>query len=179
LPVQRWAVWPVWVNSRSVNNMAVQIGFSSGQFQHVQRQLNRLPGLLATRVYGAGFVVVARQTGQIARRNHPYKDRTGTLTKSFRARKQRSIHGGRKVRGSAAQTYSRRAPHAGLVQIGHGPPVGPRGSRPYPTVVPVVINNRDRLARVGINAMQTEFVKLERQFIAGTLSRDALRLARA
>ena len=159
--------------------MATSIIFDPQRFDTLRRDVSRLPGLLATRVYGAGFVVVARTTGQIARRNHPYKDRTRTLTKSFRARKQRSIHGGRKVRGSAAQTYSRRAPHAGLVQIGHGPPVGPRGSRPYPTLVPVVINNRDRLARVGINAMQTEFIKLERQFIAGTLSRDALRLARA
>ena len=157
--------------------MAVSLSLETGGFRQIDQNLLRLPGLMGARVYGEGFVRAARLAGNIARRNHPYKDRTRTLTKSFRARKQRSIVAGRRIRGSAAQVYSRKAPHAGLVQIGHGPPVGPRGSRPYPTLIPVIVNNRDRLARTAINAMQGEFQRLERLFTTGTLSRDLRRLA--
>lgn len=157
----------------------MRIDFRASDFDDIRKDINRLPGLLGTRVYGAGLVAAGRAVAVASRKSPPFKTRTGTLIKSFRARKTRSRVGGKTIRGSAAQTFTRRAPHGGLVQHGHGPPVGPEGSKPYPVFVPILRRQRTVLTRVALQAMQKEYNKLQAAVDAGSLTRDARRLARA
>ena len=167
--------------------------------RRLDTQVRGLPGLLRTRVYGKAMLKISRQVARIAKTNHPYKDRTGGLTRTLRGRFQKRRYGNLTVRAGAAQVVGggrrrgtrvtpalsltrgrkRRLPpgaQAGLVEYGHKPPRV--RARPYPYIVPAVRNNRTQLARIGATEMTQEYRKLRSGIEAGTLSRELQRLAR-
>lgn len=171
---------------QNINNLAIR---------RLDDQVRGLPGLLRTRVYGKGQLKISRRVAVIAKRNHPYRDRTGGLTRSLRGRFQRARYGGVLIRAGAAQIVAggigrrnlgtitqgprrRRRPgaQAGLVEYGHNPPQV--RARPYPFIVPAVRNNRPALARIGLTEMQKEYGRLKVGIETGSLSRELQRLAR-
>lgn len=64
-------------------------------------------------------------------RNFVFRDKTGRLRRSIRARRTTGYYSGTRVHRGWAAVFAgtRRVPYAGLVEYGHG---GPRPARPYP-----------------------------------------------
>ena len=110
-------------------------------FDDIRRKLAALPGMLDEQVIGAGLAAQARVVVRVARKTAAFRDQTGRLRASFRARTTSSRPeriGGRRVSGTgarvifggklrgrsrgvivAAKAAGRRAYHVHLVEFGH------------------------------------------------------------
>ena len=109
----------------------------------VRKSFDRLPSAMAYEVNGPMALAVAEEVASKAKRSHPYRDRTGQLTRSIRAEKIPYTYrvGGRSVRVPFGAAIVRADHPALFVEFGHG---GPAPARPYPFIRPAIIRTRTR-----------------------------------
>jgi len=139
----------------------MEIAVDDTGFAETLDNINVLPTALAARVTGQGLVAAARVIRDEARRTAPV--RTGVLKASIRASAARSFvstSGGRKKVAGTAANVRVRAPHAHLVEFGHG---GPRPAPPHPFLVPAVESTGSRQVNAAVAEMQKRMAALAAQ----------------
>ena len=143
--------------------MILGVRFDSSQ---VDRSLARLPGVVGVEVRGKGLLAAAQVVVDQAKATAPFKDRTGRLRRSIRARpikgRVASSRGGvRSVAkaGSRAQAGSRGSRQAHLIERGHG---GPKPAPAYPFMGPAYSSTVGAQLAAGVAVMRKEFERAVR-----------------
>ena len=117
-----------------------------------------------------------------ARQTTRFVDRSGKLRKSIRvSRKQAEmadVRGTIKVPGGRAELLAggSRAPHAHLVEFGHG---GPHPAPRHPFIEPAVLATQEQQLRAAAEQMRKSLQKFQSERASGTLGRLDRRLADA
>ena len=126
-------------------------------FLQIQASIEELGPAMAQDMYGHSLFQMAKVIRQTAKsRNFVYKDDTGRLRKSIRARRIAGTYYGRKYKRGRAQVFAggTGARQAFLVHQGHGPPVV---SRPYRYLVRALDSTTGRQMQVFRSAMLSRF----------------------
>lgn len=122
------------------------------------------PGFVANLV-GGGLGAAANVVRNAARKqNFVFKDDTGRLRKSIRARRTPAYYGGRRFKRGKATVFAggEGARQAYLVEEGHGPPVT---SPPYPYLMRAVLNTQSLQAQKFSDNVSRRFPVLVRRFM--------------
>ena len=126
-------------------------------FRNIGLIFRELPESYQKRVIGPAMLAMARVIRDAARATTAFEDRTGTLRRNIRARRYRS----RKGKPPAAFVEAR-APHAHLVEAGHG---GPRPAPAHPFLEPATEENVTKALAAARVAFNGRTVKLARDLI--------------
>ena len=153
--------------------MEMQVDFSG--LEEAIKNIEALPGLLGTQVYGDGMLAAAKVAAAESKALVPVS--TGALRDSIRARKRSAVvhtsKGRRKTSGAAAQVVAggSGARHAFLVEY------GTVRAPAHPYLEPALHGSTSRLLAAAGAAMKRSFVKLAVQITSGKATKRTLRLA--
>ena len=135
------------------------------------------------RLLGPSLAATARVVRDAARKTTVFEDRSGRLRRSIRAARIPARYGGMRFRRGRAAVIAggriERAPHAHLVERGHG---GPYPARPHPFLFRALMQTEARQASAFATRAQLLFPRLVREFQArsnlGSISTVSRTIAR-
>ena len=160
--------------------MEMDVNFAG--IEETVRAIESLPGLLGSQVYGNGMVAMAKVVAQEAQRSTSFRDRTGRLRASIKARKRTALvytsRGLRKTAGAGARVYAGGpgAKQAHIIERGREPGRGYPGAAPRPFLGPALLQTGNRQFSAAGEAIQKSYLRLGNQITTRTLSRRNLRL---
>lgn len=131
----------------------------------VDEALRQMGGTFQSRLLGSALLASARVVRNAARKTMEFQDRTGRLRKSIRSVRIPAFYQGKRFRRGRAAVYaggqSQRAPHAHLVERGHG---GPQPAPPHPFIFNALIQTEAQQAQAFARQARRMFPRLVRDF---------------
>ena len=141
---------------------ARQIGLSPRAEQdaaNLTRIFNALPTAVSRRVAYSAMLAGARALRPFIKSSKEFTDRKGTLRAGIRRARRHKVVAGR----SPGAYVSARAPHAHLVEFGHG---GPYPARPHPFIARAILEQATNVQQAIARAFEQELLKEARKLQA-------------
>lgn len=151
--------------------------------QDIEIAINEMGPSFMNRLLGPSLHATARVVRDAVRRTTEFQDRTGRLRRSFRAGRIPAQYGGKRFRRGRAAVFAggrqERAPHAHLVERGHG---GPYPAAPHPYLFRALVQTEAQQAVAFVTKARMLFPRLVADFQArsnlGSISTVSRTIAR-
>ncbi len=135
----------------------------------IDQALSEMGPSFQARLLGPSLAASARVVRDAARKTTVFEDRTGRLRRSLRVGRITARYGGKRFRRGRAAVFAggqrERAPHAALVERGHG---GPFPARPHPFLFTALLQTEARQATAFVTRARMLFPRLVRDFQSRT-----------